>query len=82
MYLSHDRSDIGFAVKELCKNMSKPRESDMRAMKRFARYMIGRERYVVRFRWQRASSCRVWTDSDWAGDKGTRKSTSGGVLQW
>ncbi len=77
MYLSQDRSDTGFVEKELCNNMSKPRVSDMRAMKRFASYLIGRERYAIKFKWQRASSCIVWTDSDWAGGKVARKSTSG-----
>ena len=46
-------------------------------MKRLARYLIGRERHVVKFKWQGESACKVWTDSDWAGDINTRKSTSG-----
>ena len=44
MFLAQDRTDIGFAVKELSRRMSKPRQIDMKELKRLGRYLIGRER--------------------------------------
>ena len=46
IYLAQDRTDIGFAVEELSRCMSKPGGGDMMRLKRFARYLIGRERVV------------------------------------
>ena len=39
-YLSQDRSDIQFAVKELCRSMSNPTEGDWTALKRLGRYLV------------------------------------------
>ena len=44
IYLSQDRSDIGYAVKELSRKMSKPDTGDIERLKHLARYLIGRER--------------------------------------
>ena len=80
-YLSQDRSDIAFAVKELCRSMSDPSESDWMMLKRLARYLIGRSRIVVEFGYQaRSGVIDAWTDTDFAGCHKTRKSTSGGVI--
>merc|ERR1711940_245427 len=80
-YLSLDRSDIGFAVKELCRNMSSPSEGDWMALKRLGRYLHGRERAVVKFPYQEMSrKLEVWVDTVYAGCKRTRKSTSGGAV--
>ena len=40
-YLSQDRSDIQFAVKELCKFMSAPTSKDWTSLIRLARYLKG-----------------------------------------
>ena len=37
---------------------------------------------MIKYTWQEDRGLEVWTDSDWAGDVKTRKSTSGGVLRW
>jgi hypothetical protein len=80
-YMAQDRSDIQYAVKELCKNMSAPTTDDWNKLKRLGRYLIGRERVVVIYGYQGWNGkITAWTDSDYAGDKKTRKSTSGGVL--
>ena len=82
-YLAQDRADIGFAVKELCRYMSKPRVCDWEALKRLGRYLLGVPRMVVKFDYQERPSClQVWTDTDHAGCLATRKSTSGGVAMW
>ena len=81
-YLSHDRSDLQFAVKRLAQNMANPTKKDWQRLKRLGRYMLGCKRVVYHYRWQtRNNVLTLNTDSDFAGDKGTRKSTSGGVLR-
>ena len=80
-YLSQDRLDIAFAVKELCRQMASPRVCDWNALKRLGRYLVSRPRIICRFAHQSApESVCVWTDSDHAGCRETRKSTSGGVI--
>ena len=76
VYLSQDRSDIATAVKDLARCMSNPAERDMGALKKLGRYLIGRQRYIVKYNWQEEGDPNVWTDSDWAGNKEDRKSTS------
>ena len=43
-YIAQDRTDIAFATKELGRGMSKPNKGNQKALKRLARYLIGRER--------------------------------------
>ena len=82
-YLAQDRSDIQFAVKELCSKMSNPNANDEIALKRLGRYLIPRTRMIHRFDYQSCNPKIIgWSDSDWAGSGSdcSRKSTSGGVL--
>ena len=50
-YLAADRLDIQFAVKEICRAMSKPTLGDRRKLKRLARFLIGHPRVVSLFAW-------------------------------
>ena len=82
-YLAQDRSDIQFAVKELCSKMSNPCNKDSIALKRLGRYLVGRTRMVHKFEYQGPNPGILgWSDSDWAGSGSdcSRKSTSGGVI--
>ena len=80
-YLSLDRADISFSVQELVKSMAKPCRGDLVRFKRLGRYLAGRPRMQVMFRWQGAQQVMVgYTDADWPGDKDSRKSTSGGCI--
>ena len=79
-FLSMDRPDIAFAVKELCRSMSSPTRRDAEALKRLSRYLHGRPRVILAFPWQDAEDITVFTDSDWSGCLSTRRSTSGGAL--
>ena len=80
-YLAQDRGDIAFAVKELCRRMSKPRVCDWVALKRLGRYLVDKLRVVVQFKYQESlEHVAVWTDTDHGGCPVTRKSTSGGVV--
>ena len=45
-YIAQDRTDIAYATKELSRGMSKPTRGNQRALKRLARYLIGKERAV------------------------------------
>ncbi len=80
-YLSPDRMDIGFAVKEAARNMSKPLVGDWVKLNRIGRYLVGRPRLVSLFAWQAPTlTVTAYTDSDWAGCKLTGRSTSGGIV--
>ena len=61
--------------------MSAPRAPDMQLLKRLGRYLKGAPRAVQLFRWQDAPEELVaFVDSDWARDRVSRKSTSGGMV--
>ena len=80
-YISIDRPDIAFAVKELCRRMSKPTEQDWNHLVRLGKFLNGRKRAVQLFEWQQEDSdMKVYADSNFAGCKLTRKSTSGGCV--
>ena len=79
-YLCQDRTDIEFATKELCRKMAAPTVGDWEALKRLGRYLIGKSRSVIKFGYQsNPGTIDIWTDTDFAGCKRTRKSTSGGI---
>ncbi len=78
-YLAIDRPDVQYVVKEICRSMSAPCTEDWNKLKRLARYLIGRPRLVQQFIYQdeyEAKQLTTYTDSNWAGCKKTRKSTS------
>ena len=80
-YLALDRPDLQYAAKSACRHMAAPREHDWKTVKRVARYLIGCPRAVQNFVWQRMpTAVTTYVDSDWAGDRTTRKSTSGGAM--
>ena len=55
----------------------------MLLLKRLARYLAGAPRAAYTYPWQsKDSRLEAYVDSDWAGCKGSRRSTSGGVLAW
>jgi hypothetical protein len=67
-YLSQDRSDIQFSVKELCRAMLEPTVGNWMALKRLGRYLVGRSRMTISFEYQdKVSQMAVWTDTDFAG---------------
>ena len=80
-YLAPDRMDIQYAVKEAARSMSAPKRSDWAMVNRIGRYLLGRPRLVMHFKWQNPQSTIVaFTDSDWAGCVRTARSTSGGIV--
>jgi hypothetical protein len=82
-YLAMDRSDLQFAAKNLCRKMSNPAKSDWEKARRIARYLKWRPRGVIEFPFE-SDSGKIdgYADSDWAGEKPSMKSTSGGAILW
>jgi hypothetical protein len=80
-YLSSDRADIQYAVKEVCRGMANPTRGDLRRLRRLGRYLKSRPRVISRYPFQgRQEALRGYSDSDWAGCRRTAKSTSGGAV--
>jgi hypothetical protein len=80
-YLAQDRADIQFAVKELCCKMSAPTVGAWRCLKRLCRYLLVVRNIDIVFPSTNFEEVLdVYADSDWAGCKSTRKSTSGGFI--
>jgi len=78
LYLSMDRPDTIYCVKELGRFLSAPCVIAMAWLRRLARYLKGTLDYVVVLQrpQQRSKEALCCTDSNWAGCKRTRKSTS------
>ena len=80
-FLGQDSPDLQFPAKELSKDMAKPRRGSWKRLKKVVRFLVGRRRVVWRFAWQEeVGSVQVFADSDWGGDRRSRKSTSGGAI--
>ena len=78
-YLSLDRPDLFVAAGKLSRCIARPREGDEKHVKRGLRYLQGQ--FV--FRWQPGrSKLVVLTDSEWAGCKVIRRSTSGILVKF
>ena len=76
-YLSQDRCELQFAVKELARRMQQPNTKNMQALKRLVRFLKGSPRcLVVYIRQAEQPIVDVFSDSDWAGCAKTRRSTS------
>ncbi len=81
-YLAQDRPESQYAIKEIARRMSSPRQSDWTLLKRMGRYLVGAPRAVFKYFWQQAPRLLdVFVDSDWAGCKGSCRSTSGGAMK-
>ena len=83
-YMAQDNPWLQFPAKEICRNMANPGTNDFLKIKRVVRFLKGAGEIKLLYEWQSEDEAReitVFVDSDWAGDKNTRKSTSGGVLK-
>ena len=80
-YLALDRMDIQHGAKEACRQMAKPRLSGPKRIKKLARYLKKCPKLIWYF--GRGGDVEdvidVFSDSDWAACRRTRRSTSGGV---
>ena len=81
--MAQDRAELQYPVKEQCRCMSAPDNDAWGQLKRFIRYLVGRPRAVMQFKWQAFEDVlHVYSDADWACCRISRKSTSGGTLRW
>ena len=85
IYLSQDRPDIKFSVKELAKRIREPRECDYQNLKTLGRYLKGTQEYghvtkIAEGVTTKSVPLQAYCDSDWAGDEETRKSASGSAI--
>ena len=80
-YVSQDRPDLKIAAMRVCKCMSSPKKSDWNLVEQIARYLKMRPVVRCMYAWQgKCKMIKAFSDSDWAGDRRTRKSTTGGCL--
>ena len=79
-YLALDRPDIAFAAKELCREFAQPTKDSYMRLKRLARYLKGKPRLTWNYQYQEPRGILdVYVDTDFAGCRKTRRSTSGGA---
>ena len=82
-FLALDRSDLQYASKCASQGMSSPTKRSWETVKRIGRYLKGVPRIVQEFPWEsHVLELTGFADSDWAGDRQTLKSTSGGAIMW
>ena len=74
--------DIAFSTEEIMREAAGPTTASKTQLKRTARHLKGRQRFVLNFLWvaKLEDVIHVTVDADWARDPKTRCSTSGGVL--
>jgi hypothetical protein len=81
-YMAQDRADLGVAAKNLSQSMANPLAGDDAMIKRVLRYLKSYPVCITNFYFQNAGPPLViMSDSDWAGNEETRKSTSGGLVR-
>ena len=82
LYISHDRQDIQYAAKCLSKCLHGPTEEDFSQLKRVCRYLRGRPEMEQLFEFKVVPrTLTTPVDSNWAGEKPSMKSTSGGAVR-
>ena len=81
LFLSQDRADITFIVNELCQTMSNPTQQSLAKLKRLTIYLKREMQWGHLYNYGKiVEEVTMFTDSDWAGCKETRKSSSAGVM--
>jgi hypothetical protein len=80
--IKHSRPEISNAVRELSKCLSGPNETAYKEMLRIIKYVKDTPDIGLRMEPQISDewNVEVFTDSDWAGDKDSRKSVSGYII--
>ncbi|XP_020675535.1 uncharacterized protein LOC110094611, partial [Dendrobium catenatum] len=75
-YLTITRPDITYAVNVLCQNMHNPAQEHMHMLKKLLRYIKGTVNFGIPVT-SEPLQVYSYSDADWAGDKQTRRSTTG-----
>ena len=82
-YLATDRPDLQFTASVLGRTMARPTERSWGNLKKVARYLKGHVKVVYEFPEAEGKDVQDlvgYSDSDWAGCKRSRRSTSGGLV--
>jgi hypothetical protein len=77
LYLTHSRLDISYAVGAVSRFMQEPHKLHWKAAKRILRYVHGTITFGIHYATYSTLDLIGFTDSDWAGDRNDRNSTSG-----
>jgi len=77
LYSSEEHIDSMYIIKELSRRLLAPCDEDMARLKHLVRYLSARDRVFNTCSGINDGKITVWTDSDWAGCKTSRKSTDG-----
>ena len=77
IYLAHTRSDIAYAVSVVSRFMHQPQTHHMAAVMRILRYLKGTSGRGIFYKKNGHLDLIAYTDTDWAGDRDDRRSTSG-----
>ena len=81
LYLStKTRPDIAYAVSSIARFCAQPTQQHWVAAKRILRYLKGTSNYGLSYKGDSGNEVTGYSDADWAGDTGDRKSTSGYVF--
>ena len=79
--MNRDRPEIALASKELCREFAVPSHTSFKKLKSLVRYRVGMPRLVYHYNFQKPdNTINVYVDTDFAGCKETRRSTSGGAV--
>lgn len=76
-YLTITRPDIQYAVNFVCQRMHSPTEADFGLLKRILRYLRGTSTMGLYLSKHSSLDVVSYSDSDWAGCRDTRRSTTG-----
>ena len=71
------RQDVIFIVGVLARYCGKPKQLHLTAAKRVLRYLKGTAELALTYTTEGNASLTGYSDADWAGDRDTRRSTSG-----
>jgi hypothetical protein len=77
IYFSHTRSDISYAVSVMRQYMHDPRVVHQEVVDRILRYLKSCPERGLLIEKNEHMRIEVYTDADWAGCQGDRRSTSG-----
>jgi len=75
-YLTLTRSDVAYAVQQVCLFMHDPREPHLAMLKRVLRYVKGTLSIGLQIRTGNITSLTAYSDADWPGCPDSRHSTS------
>ena len=82
-YLAMDRPDLQFTASVLGRTMARPTERSWANLKRAARYLKAHPTVILEYPEAELIDVKMavaYSDSDWAGCKASRRSTSGGMV--